>query len=303
MSKTNKRRAAAQAQQKKRKHLLIGALALAVALAVLVLIVVLAQPGDGPEQVGSNTAGTAGHTAGNSESAAPSGDQLQSDPTGGDSGNDPAQPTDGEDPTQQPDYKEEADVEISEVEDTEINLSNGLTVTGIGSYTGIFMEDGSDEVVSRVLMITVENTGERTIQYAQIQLTDSTNAANFSLTTLPPGESAVLLEQSRMAYADGKALATATVYNLVYFPEEPTLCDELIEIQGLNGVLNITNVSGADITGDVVIYYKNASSDMLYGGITYRVTITGGIKAGQIRQITASHFSQSGSRVMWVTVG
>ena len=66
--------------------------------------------------------------------------------------------------------------------------------------------------------------------------------------------------------------------------------------------MNITNISGNDITGDVVIYYKNASSDMLYGGITYRVTVTGGLKAGEIKQLTGSHFSASGSRIMFVTI-
>ena len=68
-------------------------------------------------------------------------------------------------------------------------------------------------------------------------------------------------------------------------------------------MLNVTNISDEDITGDVVVYYKNASADMLYGGITYRVTISGGIKAGEIRQVVAGHFSDSGSRIMFATVG
>lgn len=195
------------------------------------------------------------------------------------------------------------DIQISDIKDLEIALEKNLVINDIGSYTGAYIEDGTDEVLPRILMITVTNTGSQTVQYAEIQLTDGETTAHFSLSTLPPGESVVLLEQNRMSYADGKNLTEASARNVAIFPEEPTLCEERLKIQSLNGVLNVTNISGEDITGAVVIYYKNASSDMLYGGITYRVTIAGGIKAGEIKQITASHFSESGSRVMWVTVG
>lgn len=194
-------------------------------------------------------------------------------------------------------------ISIEDLEDVQISTDKDLVITDIGNYSGIFMEDGSDEVVSRILMVVVKNTGSKTVQYAEVELTDGEKTAYFSLSTLPPGESVVLLEKSRMSYADGKNLTEATVKNAVAFSSEPTMCQDQLKIQGLNGVLNVTNTTDEDITGDVVIYYKNAASDMLYGGITYRVTITGGIKAGEIKQIVASHYSEKGSRVMWVTVG
>ena len=65
----------------------------------------------------------------------------------------------------------------------------------------------------------------------------------------------------------------------------------------------MTNISGQDIIGDVVIYYKNAAEDLYYGGITYRVRIEGGMKADEIKQIMASHFSDTGSKIMFVTAG
>jgi len=49
--------------------------------------------------------------------------------------------------------------------------------------------------------------------------------------------------------------------------------------------------------------YKNAAADLYYGGITYRVRIEGGIKAGEIKQLMAGHFSETGSKIMFVTVG
>lgn len=196
----------------------------------------------------------------------------------------------------------EPTVKIEDLEDAGSEEYKGLQVMKIGSYTGLFMEDGSNDVLSRIMMIIVTNNGSKTVQYAEIELTDGEKTAQFTLSTLPPGESVVLLEKNRMLYADGKDLTQTTIRNVAMFHQEPTLCEDQLKIQALNGVLNVTNISGKDIEGDIVIYYKNAASDLLYGGITYRATIKGGIKADEIKQIAASHFTPKGSRIMWVTV-
>lgn len=184
-----------------------------------------------------------------------------------------------------------------------VTLDERLEITDIGEYTGIFMEDGSDEVVSGVLMLVVKNTGEQAVQYAEITLPTDNGEAKFTLSTLPAGESVVLLEQSRMAYNGKEEVSQAAASNVAVFPEALSLAEDKLQLQVLDGALNVTNISGGDITGDVVIYYKNAASDLYYGGITYRVRIEGGIKADEIKQIMASHFSDTGSKIMFVTVG
>ena len=206
-----------------------------------------------------------------------------------------------EDPV--PAEPEQPGISIENVDTTDVQLGSGLVVSDIGSYTGLYMEDGSDEILAKILMLVVTNTAEKTVQYAEIALTDGEKTADFTLTTLPPGESAVLLEKNRMLYEDGKTLSQISARNVAFFPQEPTLCEDKLALQALDGMLNVTNISGEDIIGDVVVYYKNASADMLYGGITYRVTISGGIKAGEIRQIMAGHASASGSRIMFTTIG
>lgn len=193
-------------------------------------------------------------------------------------------------------------IKIDSAEKVDINLGYGLYIRDVANYTGIYMEDGTDELVSGVLMIVVENTGDTDVQLADIEMPVGDQVAYFKLTTLPAGDSVVLLESNRMQYADVE-YTTAITKNVVLFDTPIDLCQDKIKIQGLNGVLNVTNISGEDITGDVVIYYKNSASDMLYGGITYRVVISGGMRADEIKQITAGHFTTSGSRVMWVTVG
>lgn len=187
--------------------------------------------------------------------------------------------------------------------DMDHDLGYGLKIVNAGAYTGIYMEDGTDEIVTGVLMLTVEHTGSDTIQYAEITLPTENGDACFSLSTLPAGESVVLLEQSRMAHTGREDISAAVAANVAVFTDALSLHEDTLKLQVLDGAINVTNISGEDISGDVVIYYKNASSDMLYGGITYRVRIEGGIKADEIKQLMGGHFSASGSRIMFVTVG
>lgn len=189
----------------------------------------------------------------------------------------------------------------TQTENVAITLERGLEIRRIGAYTGPFVEDGTDEAVSGVLMLEVENTGTDYIQYGEITASDGNNVGTFMLSTLAPGERAVLLEQDRLAYTVGTEYDIQT-NNIAVFSEIPSMEEDKIEITALDGALNIKNISGADISGDVVVYYKNYSGGLYYGGITYRVRIEGGMEADEIRQVMSDHFASSGSRVVFVTV-
>ena len=184
-----------------------------------------------------------------------------------------------------------------------IDLGHGLVITDVGSYSGKFMEDGSDEQVNDVLMIVVYNYGVEAIQYAEIGLTVGDQTANFVMSTLPVGERMMILESGRMAYDADAACTAARAQSVAKFTTPMSLCEDHLQIQTLDGVVNVTNISDSDIDGDIFIYYKNSAADVYYGGITYRMRLEGGMKAGEIRQLMASHFSEAGSTIMFVTCG
>ncbi len=190
------------------------------------------------------------------------------------------------------------------LEDNSVNLGYGLYVTNIGSYTGMYMEDGTDEILSGILMLVVKNGGEQDIQYAQITMPIGEQTASFSLTTLPVGESVVLLESSRMQWRTDVDYAAILpkIENIAYFQEPLSTQEDKLKIGIVDGAINVTNISGADITGNIVIYYKNAAADLYYGGITYRITIEGGLKADEIHQVMTNHASDTGSKIMFVTI-
>lgn len=185
---------------------------------------------------------------------------------------------------------------------TSFSLDRGLEITRYGKYIGVYMEDGTDEFVTNVMMIVVENTGEDAIQYAAITLSGPSGDASFTLTTLMPGQSVVVLEAGRKPYSDTDIYTQAKAENVAIFPEMPSLLEDQFQIQPLEGGFNITNISGADINGEIVIYFKDFAGDMYYGGITYACRIAEGLKDREVRQIMSANFTESSSRVVFIKI-
>ena len=197
---------------------------------------------------------------------------------------------------------ERYDIEIPVQSQEEIQLEETLKVVQIGRYTGIYMEDGSDEILSGIMMIQVENTSEQDLQLARIEIAYADVTAQFEVTNLPAGKSAVLLEKNRLALPEGEYQSVA-IKNMLYFDQAMSLEAERLEITGGTGYLDVTNISGEDISGVIYIYYKNSASDLYYGGITYRAKIDGGIEAGATMRVLTNHYSPDTCAIVMVTCG
>lgn len=185
-------------------------------------------------------------------------------------------------------------------EDPQINLGCGLTITDSGSYTGVYMEDGSNETVSDVMMIIVRNDGMQDVQLADIVADAGGESYRFRLTDLTVGSRVVLLELDRKTA--GGDVTSAVLENAVLCETPMELREDILQITGLEGMVNVRNISDEDIGGDIFVYYKYAAEDLYYGGITFRVRVEGGLKAGEIRQIPAGHYRPEGCRIVRVTV-
>lgn len=183
-----------------------------------------------------------------------------------------------------------------------IVLSDKLVIHHISSYAGIYMEDGSDEVVSDVMMIVLENTSEDDLQLARIRIAYPDFTAEFEVTNIPSGEKVVALEKNRHPATKEEHLS-AQAETVVFYSKAMVLQENRIRITGSNGSLEVENISGEDIAGDIFIYYKNSATDLLYGGITYRVSVKGGLAAGEKTSIIAGHYTVNGSRLLLVDCG
>ena len=180
-----------------------------------------------------------------------------------------------------------------------ISLGDGLNIISTDAYTGPYWEDGSYEEVSDIQMILLENVSEQNLQYAEITVEHKDCVAEYAVTNLPAGAKAVVLEKNRMEYTK-KAVVETSVENTVFLEEMP-LYENIFEIQGLDGVINVKNISEKDITGDIYIYYKNLGDGVYHGGITYRVRVEGGLQADEIRQLGASHYNAENCEILMVS--
>lgn len=192
--------------------------------------------------------------------------------------------------------------QVIQEEPDPIELSDGLRILHIGSYAGMYMEDGSNDVVSDVMMLILENTSDQDLQLARISMQYQDCTAEFEITNLPAGEKLVALESSRQAAVAGDPIAVE-MRNVIFFTEPMDTRAETLEISGGNGVMTVKNISDEDITGDFYVYYKNSASDLLYGGITYRVLVAGGVAAGETAQVFAGHYTPESSRIISVGIG
>lgn len=180
--------------------------------------------------------------------------------------------------------------------------NQGIAVSSVCNVTGKFNEDGSSRDVTDVSGIIVSNYTEKSLQYAEIRETfpDGT-VYTYQVSTVPPGESCRVAEASASEYRDLRhETPTWEFINVAFFTEEPSAHDDMLKFSGAESILNVQNISGADIPDNIVIYYKDYENGLLASGITYRVTVEGGLEADAIKQVMAKHYIPENSMIMFV---
>lgn len=185
----------------------------------------------------------------------------------------------------------------------EIDLGEGLKLTDVSETTGEFPEDGSDELVEKMLMATFVNEGENTIQYSAVKITIGEEVFSFEFSTLPAGKSVCVFEANKKSLSSKAGEVSAKAEYIAYFQEEPSLYKDQLEITVADGTIKVRNISGREIKKEISVFYKNVSGDTFIGGITYRFRVPAGLADGEEYQGSAVHVSEKMTKVMFVTYG
>lgn len=200
--------------------------------------------------------------------------------------------------------KSESNVPETEEESTNTEMAlpytvpgTGLVIDHINSYSGVFIEDGSDENVENIFAAHITNTSEQNVEYSRITASINGNSLVFELSDLPAGAGVSVLESSRAAYVEG---------NLTYIDNQTAYADsfsmldnEVGMVVGDDNGITVTNLTQEDIPC-IRIFYKFASDENEYlGGITYTAKIDD-LKASASMTIYPSHFAKEGSKIMMV---
>ena len=156
-----------------------------------------------------------------------------------------------------------------EVNDADIKIQH------INSYSGIFIEDGSDVEVDNVAAIQVKNTSKKALEFAQIQIYN--------------GDKTPLDKSKSITYGGTTGGYTNKLEK-----------DATIKYQKVdNNGIKVTNKSNKNIPC-VRIFYKYKSSEGYYiGGITYTAKINN-LKAKESQTIYPSHFDSDGGEIMMI---
>ncbi len=182
------------------------------------------------------------------------------------------------------------------LKEEEIMIGNGLTLLQTGTYTGKFIEDGSDDEVEDVMFILVKNNTSSDLQYADITVYKDDEEFTFTASNIPSSGSVMLLEKNRKQAE--KKITSAKSENVVFFKKEMNLQRSLFKLQKLDGAINLINISGKDITEDIYLYYKSTVDGHYMGGITYLAKVSGGVKADGVKQLSTEHFKNGNSEIV-----
>ena len=162
-----------------------------------------------------------------------------------------------------------------------------LVVERIQSYSGYFIEDGSDKDVSEVAAIVLKNNGGD-LGFAGIGISQGTRSLGFSASQIPAGATMIILEQNGATFSsDPYYSATATTQPVEKFE----MSEELVTVKD-NGdnSLSVTNISDKMLS-EIKVFYKNylPEEDVYVGGITYTIKVTD-LEPGATMTVSASHY-------------
>ena len=176
-----------------------------------------------------------------------------------------------------------------EVNDADIKIQH------INSYSGIFIEDGSDVEVDNVAAIQVKNTSKKALEFAQIQIYNGDKKLVFDVSSLPANSSAIIMEKNKAPLDKSKSITYGGTTGGYTNKLEK---DATIKYQKVdNNGIKVTNKSNKNIPC-VRIFYKYKSSEGYYiGGITYTAKINN-LKAKESQTIYPSHFDSDGGEIM-----
>lgn len=198
-------------------------------------------------------------------------------------------------------YNTDTDENDGTTENDGIALSvNNITAEAVGSYTGNYVEDGSDEPIQNVASLIVTNHSEAMLQVADIEFkVNDSETARFRVTNLLPGTAVLVLEANKREYNSMDDYSYGTVATA--WIDYVSLHEDKFLITKDDGKLTLKNKTENTYT-KVYVYYKYAQVGGAYmGGITYRVPFENIAPNATIESV-ANHFNKATSRIIDVQI-
>ena len=164
-----------------------------------------------------------------------------------------------------------------------------LVCSRFASFSGAFVEDGSDEPVENVAAVLVTNTTDNYLDLGQLTCQLDGQEVVFRVTGLPAGASAWVMEASRKTAGADSVFTQPEV--ITSFRKDAQAAPEGLTVASAGATLKVTNNRDTTLR-NVTVYYKVLHSDGNYfGGITY-MSAFGDLEPGQSAEKLAGHFKE-----------
>lgn len=185
--------------------------------------------------------------------------------------------------------REIGDYKAEEPENSQVGLvvDSWLKIISIGETDG-------------VVSVVVRNISDADVQYALLTVNCGDDTLSFPMTTVLAGSTSILKCDTPIEFDKKSSYYNWKVEEKSYFANELSVYPEVFEIMCCDKLITVKNISGNDITGDILVYYKKVENGVFSEGTTYRVRING-LGINEKIQVDAEHFMSSDSKVMFVT--
>lgn len=195
-------------------------------------------------------------------------------------------------------YEIDGFTRLTDVPATTINSS--LRLLYAGSYTGAYVEDGTDETAENVMALIVENIGSDIIEYARVELQCGEDTLCFDISGLPATGKCFVLAKERAAYSADMTVSEVTCSQLALLGDRAVLdFSGEFALYPSDGVLNLQNISGKEMNSEVYLCYKNYRDGLFWGGITYRAAF-GSFAVDEIVQSIQPHYTEDASVILYM---
>ena len=174
-----------------------------------------------------------------------------------------------------------------------------LVIEKLAPYNGLYVEDGSNQIVQDVAMILVRNEGDYPVEYAEIAMAHGDQQLIYKISALPAGESMVVQEQTRQSVPE--AMPSGCTALVVQRAQVGMASEQVSVTDNGDGTLTVRNLTDKVIPTVRIFYkYYMNNEDVFVGGIAFTVRITR-LGAGSETTIQPSHYTSDSSRIVMVS--
>lgn len=171
-------------------------------------------------------------------------------------------------------------------------LSEELTLLASGFVNGLFVESSPFQLGYNILAIKLKNTGDRLIKSATIEIPTDYGTAVFNIFYLPPGGTAIVMEESASDYSGRLYLSRVGISELSFSDEGEVLSDK-IEMFLDGSRIRLKNISNAPITGDLKLHFKYRLGSDYFGGRDFFIPIAAGFNKDELKELSFDFMTEA----------